>query len=124
MTTHLIDRQYPLAMVVKTTAANVGAGNGYTFKLPVNALFLRALVRTETAFDGTTPTLTMGDGTTTFANGVDISSTGSETVSNVPKFYPSGGTISITLAGTDVTAGLGIVVAEYVILNRGGERAE
>lgn len=124
MTKKIIDRQWPLATFIDVGAANIGAGNGLTFKLPPGALLQRMTVFTAVAFTGTTPTLTVGDGTTTFASAVDISSTGSETVTGVPKFYPAGGTVSITGAGTAVTAGAAVVVAEYVVKDRGNEIAE
>lgn len=123
MTKKLIDRQWPLAAVAVVGADNVGAGKGLEFTLPPGALLLRIAVQTTTAFNGTTPTLTVGDGTTTFANGVDISSAGAETTTGVPKFYPTGGKVSITAAGTGVTSGEAIVVAEYVVKNRGNEIA-
>lgn len=123
MTKKLIDRQWPLAAVAVVGADNVGAGKGLEFTLPPGALLLRLAVQTTTAFNGTTPTLTVGDGTTTFANGVDISSAGAETVTGVPKFYPTGGKVSIAAAGTGVSSGEAIVVAEYVVKNRGNEIA-
>lgn len=123
MTKKLIDRQWPLATFAVVGADNVGAGKGLEFTLPPGALLLRLAVQTTTAFNGTTPTLTVGDGTTTFANGVDISSAGAETVTGVPKFYPTGGKVSITAAGTGVSSGEAIVVAEYVVKNRGNEIA-
>lgn len=123
MTKKLIDRQWPLAAVAVVGADNVGTGKGLEFTLPPGALLLRIAVQTTTAFNGTTPTLTVGDGTTTFANGVDISSAGAETVTGVPKFYPTGGKVSITAAGTGVSSGEAIVVAEYVVKNRGNEIA-
>ena len=125
MTTRVIDRQYPLVGLVDCGIANIGAGNGFDIALVPNALLLDIVVLTVTAFDGTTNTATVSDGTTTFANAVDVKSTGSETVSNTPKFYPSGGTLSVTLAQTGTaTVGRVMVMARYVVLNRGGERAE
>ena len=96
MTTKVSARQKILVALVELGIANIGAGNGYEIKLPVGALLLDAGVFTDTAFDGTTNTATISDGTTTFANGVDISSAGAETVTGVPKFYPTGGKVSIT----------------------------
>lgn len=124
MTKKLIDRQWPLATFAVVGADNVGTGKGLEFTLPPGALLLRIAVQTTTAFNGTTPTLTVGDGTTTFASGVDISSAGAETVTGVPKFYPTGGKVSITAAGTGVSSGEAIVVAEYVVKNRGNEIAD
>ena len=124
MATKIIDRQWPLAAMAEVGAANVGAGNGVNIVVPPGAALLRVMVLTTTLFDGTTPTLTAGDGTTTFANAVDITSVGSETVANAPKYYPTGGTIAVTLAGTAVTSGKAFVIAEYLIAGRGNEIAE
>ena len=119
----VIDRQWTLDALAFLGPANVGAGLGYDIVLPPGALVLRVAVQTVTAFNGTTPTATVTDGTTVFANAVDISSTGAETVANAPKYYPSGGTISINAAnaGGSTTAGLAAVSIEYVIRDRGNE---
>ena len=119
----LIDRQWPLAALTALTPANVGAGLGYDVVLPPGALLLRVAVQTVTAFNGTTPTATVTDGTTVFANAVDLTSAGTETVANAPKFYPTGGKVSINAAnaGGTTTAGLAYVVVEYVIKDRGNE---
>lgn len=117
MTTKIIDRTYPMGQAKAVGIANIGAGNGLDFAIPMGALLVRVIVLTTTAFNsGTTTTLTVTDGTTVFANGVDIKTTGSETVANTPKYYPSGGTVSVTLAetGTAATAGEAFVYIEYV----------
>lgn len=122
----IIDRQWPLSALVKLTKDNVGDGKGYDITVPPGALVTEVRLQTVTAFDGTTPTATIGDGTTTFANAVDISSTGAESVSNVPKYYPQGGTISVNaaVASGTVTAGLAIAEVRYVIADRGNEIQE
>ncbi|HRO60509.1 MAG TPA: hypothetical protein PKZ27_02750 [Rhodocyclaceae bacterium] len=120
-----IDRQWPLAFYAEFGHGNLGANNGIEVVLPPGAVLLRLLVLTTTAFNGTTPVLTASDGTTTFANAVDLTSTGSETVANVPKFYPTGG--KLTLSGTvtgSPTAGAAKVIGEYVVAKRGNEVAE
>lgn len=124
MTTRVVDRQYPLTAVLVLNAANVGAGNGVDASIPAGSVVLRVVAFTATGFNGTTPTMTVGDGTTTFATAVDVASAGNETVANAPKAYPTGGTITATLAGTGVTAGEAIVVIEYVRKNRHNENQE
>lgn len=101
--------------------ADVGAANAVNFTIPRGATLLRATALTVTAFNtaGTgTATLTVGDGTTTFANAVDIKSIGSETVTNVPKHYANGGTVTATITETldttAATAGKVHLVLEYV----------
>ena len=125
MTTKVSARQKILVALVELGIANIGAGNGYEIKLPVGALLLDAGVFTDTAFDGTTNTATISDGTTTFVNAVDLASTGAETVTIVPKRYPTGGTITAsgTVTGSP-TAGLAAVVLEYIVENRANEAQE
>lgn len=128
MTTNVDNRQYTLAAVAQLGVANIGAGNGVEMDLPPGALLLRAYVLTDVAFNtaGTgTAALTLTDGTTVFANAVDVKTTGNETVANAPKFYPNGGVLaaSITevLDTTAANAGRVSVVAEYVIIGRAHE---
>lgn len=119
----LIDRQWPLQALAFLTPSNVGSGLGFDVVVPPGSLVLRIGVQTITLFNGTTPTATVTDGTTVFANAVDIATVGAETVSNTPKYYPTGGTISINAAnaGGSTTAGLAAVFVEYVTRDRGNE---
>jgi hypothetical protein len=122
MPTTIVERQWPLTAVADCRVANIGAGNGFEIKLPPNAMLLDLTVDTVAEFNGTTNTLTVGDGTTTFANAVDVKTAGRETVANIGKFYPSGGTIAVTLAQTGTAdAGRAIVRVGYVILGRSNE---
>ena len=126
MTTKVQTRQYPLSAMAQLSIANIGAGKGVDIELPAGA-FLKGLnMGVGTAFDsGTTTTVTISDGTVTFANAVTVKATGPVTVTNVGVFYPNGGTISVTLAetGATATAGAAVVAAEYVVLNRQNEPA-
>lgn len=127
MSTAIDSRQYPLAAHAKVGVANIGAGNGATITIPSGAMLLRLAVITTTAFNaGTTSTLSVGDGTTVFANAVDVATAGVETVTGAPKFYPTGGVLSITLAttGTAATAGAAHIVAEYVVYGRVNENQD
>ena len=96
----MIDRQH--AAVASTPLmgiANMGAGNGFDFSIRPGTLVLRVGFQTVLAFDSvTTATGTVTDGTTVFVNGVDAKTAGAETVANAPKYYPTGGTISVNLA--------------------------
>jgi hypothetical protein len=117
MSTNLYQRQKVRAGLVTLGPANAGTGNGKTAKLPVGAHLLRMGYQTETAFDGSgTVTGTVSDGTTTFVNAVDVKTTGNETVANVPKFYPAGGTLTFTLADQNDDSEEGQVVAFYEYL--------
>lgn len=114
-------RQEAAYAVAQCGIANIGAGNGLSVQLPVNALLLDIVADTTTAFNaGTTATLTVGDGTTTFINAASVAAAGRSQGANIGKFYPSGGTISISLAetGAAATAGQAFVSVKYVVVGR------
>lgn len=120
---NVIDRQH--AAVASTPLmgiAQLGAGNGFDFSVRPGTLVLRVGIQTVLAFDSaTTTTATITDGTTVFANGVDVKTAGAETIANAPKFYPTGGVISVNLAETGAAATVGSAIAffEYIILGNG-----
>lgn len=119
---NIIDRQLVKSGQAVLGIANIGAGNEVTFGIRPGTHLLRVMVHTVTAFNsGTTATATVGDGTTTFASAVDILSAGNETVSNAPKYYPTGGTLTASLAqtGTAATAGEVVVHFEYILRGNG-----
>ena len=125
MTTKVSARQKILVALVELGIANIGAGNGYEIKLPVGALLLDAGVFTDTAFDGTTNTAPISDGTTTFVNAQDVKTTGEETVAVDKKYYPNGGTISVTMAQTGTaTVGKALAWVSYVQANRWDENQD
>lgn len=127
MATKNIERQWALKGLAPLTPANIGAGNEVTFRVPPGALLLGVQVFVETAFNSaTTTTLTVGDGTTTFVSAVDAQAAGNKAATGVPKYYPTGGTITVSMAetGAAATAGLAFVVPDYVIVDRANEVAE
>jgi len=113
------------------TAASGGTSDSFTITIPPNGLLDTLTVDTTTAFNtgGGTPvtTMTISDGTTTFANAVDITSAGRETVANIGKFYPNGGTLTVTITASAAsayaapTAGESIVAAGYLVVGRANE---
>lgn len=124
MSANFPDRQTLLGAAVPVGIVNIGTDKGVDVSAPVGGVLLRLIVLVTDAFDsGTTATLTVSDGTTTFASAVDIKSLGSKSVANLPKYYPSGGKLSITLAqtGADATKGAAVVVPEYVVAGRWSE---
>lgn len=124
MSTNKYGRQAARFIMVDLGVANIGAENGVTAKLPQGALLLTMGLQTVEAFNsGTTATATVGDGTTTFVNAVDVKTTGAETAAGTPKFYPQGGTLTWSLAetGTAGTAGRAIGYASYIQLGVGDE---
>lgn len=124
MSTKIIARQMVRSVVADLGPSHMGAGNGFTAKLPQGAVLARLIPLTVTAFDSeTTATLTVTDGTTVFVNAQDVKSTGAETVANVPKFYPAGGELQFNLAQTGAAAAAGrvVVIAEYYSVGIGDE---
>lgn len=122
MTTKQIDRQYSKVAVADLGIAQMGTGNGITIAVPAGALVLRVLLQTITAFDSvTTATGTVTDGTTSYVTAQDVKTTGAETSAGAPKFYPTGGTITASLAetGAAATVGRALAVVEYVIVGNG-----
>ena len=121
---NLIDRQYSTHPLADLGIANIGAGNSQTITLPPNALLLSMFAVVTTAFNSaTTDTLSVSDGTTTFVAAVDATTIGSKTVTNAPKFYPSGGVLTVSLAetGATATAGRALVSVSYLVVGRGHE---
>lgn len=113
------NRQSPKYAVADLGPAQMGAGNEVTFKIPRGALVVGVGVYTETAFNSaTTATATVADGTTTFVAAQDIKTAGAETVAVPTKFYPNGGTITVSLAqtGAAATAGRAVAHVGYVQL--------
>ena len=122
--TNIDERQYPLKAVVDLGIANIGAGNEVTVNLRPNTYVTNIKALVVTAFDGTTNTVTAGDGTATFISAEDAKATAGSavTVDLGTKFYPSGGTITFSLAQTGAaTVGRIMAEVEYVILNRSNE---
>lgn len=114
-------RQEPQYAVADCGLANLGAGNEQIINLPVNALLLDVTVDTATAFNaGTTATASVSDGTTTFVNAASVAATGRAQGTNIGKFYPSGGKLTISLAqtGAAATAGRAFAAAKYIVVGR------
>ncbi|MBA0428528.1 hypothetical protein D7Y53_01015 [Stenotrophomonas maltophilia] len=118
------DTQFGRKVVIDLGVKNIGAGNEITVKLPQGAIVTAVALLTVVAFNsGTTATATISDGTTKFADAVDVKSIGSETTANAPKHYAEGGTLTFSLAqtGTAATAGRALAIAEYVVVGGGDE---
>lgn len=72
MSTNQFNRASDKNVVVDAGIADIGTDNKITAKLPSQTLLLSITASIEEAFDsGTTNTLTVDDGTTTFVNGID-----------------------------------------------------
>lgn len=126
MTTAVNERQYPLKALVDLGIANIGTGNGKTVDLPPNAFMTNIGAHVVTAFNSaTTTTVSASDGTTTFISAEDAKAVAltNVTVDVTRKFFPTGGTVTFSLAetGAAATAGRIIGFVEYEILNRSNE---
>jgi len=110
MATKFYDFQKVRGVCIQTTSGNQGAGNEITFDVPAGS-FVDVRAYVTTAFNGTTPTLTVDDGTTTFINAADITIAGA--VAGGEKFYTSNGTITISIGGSGSTTGELYVEARY-----------
>lgn len=122
-TTNIYERQSPEYAMCDLRIANIGTGNGCTVSVPAGAMVVSVGLYTVTAFNSaTTTTGTIGDGTTTYVSAQDVKTTGIETVAVAQKFYPDGGTITISLAetGATATAGRAVGFVGYINLGRVG----
>lgn len=122
MSTNQTERQSPLVALLELTAANLGAGNSVVCNLPVDAFIIDVEPYVSVGFNGTSPTITLTDGTTPFVS-AEAAATSNVLLAtdNKVKFYPSGGTLTASLAGTGVTTGRAVIAVEYVRLGRSHE---
>lgn len=124
MTTPINARQTPLTALIEVGVENIGSGNGVTFKVPYGAYVTAVKANVATAFNsGTTTTLSVSDGTTTFISAEDAKTAGVVSVDVMQKFFPTGGTFTVSLAetGTAATAGKAYVAVQYVEVGRWSE---
>lgn len=103
--------------------ANIGAGNGVSVAVPIGALVLSVGFQASVAFNGTTATVSAGDGTTTFISAENIKVTTAVAVDVASKYFPNGGTITFTAASgsSDTTAGSGYGWVTYIGEHRQNE---
>ena len=120
------NRQHRQVICEALTIDNIGAGKGITAKLPMGAVITAITVLGVVAFNPSgqdaAATITVGDGTTTFVNAQSVMTVGAKTVDNVPKHYPQGGELSVSLAQagpTAATAGKVVVIVDYAIVGAG-----
>jgi hypothetical protein len=104
---------------------NIGSGNGISIAVPAGAL-VEVGAHIVTAFNSaTTTTISASDGTTTFISAEDAKAAALTNVTvDVPrKFFPSGGTITFSMAetGATATAGRAIGWVEYEVVGRHDE---
>lgn len=122
MATNAFLRQEAMYITVPLTIANIGTGNGYTAVLPAGAQIVNIRADISTAFNSaTTTTLSLSDGTTTFISAEDAKTAGPVTVDVAGKYYPTGGTLTVSMAETGATAteGKGCVSIGYTVVGTG-----
>jgi hypothetical protein len=115
--------QYPRDAVADLGIENIATD--ITIPILPGTLLMGVVGFIVTAFNSaTTTTLTVSDGTTTFLSAVDAKAAANTRYdATVCKFYPTGGTLTISMAetGAAATAGRAIVVPEFLNLNRTDE---
>ena len=124
MTTPINARQAPLTALIEVGVEHIGTNNGVTFKVPHGAYVTDVKANVATAFNSsTTTTLSVSDGTTTFVSAQNAKSPGAVTVAVAQKFFPTGGTFTVSLAetGNAATTGKAYVAVQYVEVSRWSE---
>lgn len=127
MATNAYERQSIKYVMVDLGIANIGTGNGYTAVVPRGAQIVDVGLNTVTAFNNTgtgVVTATIGDGTNTYVNAVDVKTAGVETAALSSAFLANGGTVTFSLTetvvgGTASTAGRAIGYVGYIQLGNG-----
>lgn len=129
MSKNVIDRQAPLVALVSLGPDDI-AGGGATISVPRGSLVTLSAWK-QTAFNtgGTTPAITIkaADSAATLISDEVLTGTGAVTVDTGTKFYPTGDTITVTIAESaasglvHATAGQVLVKVEYVQLGNGGQ---
>jgi len=104
------DFQKKRTVLVEVTAANQGTGNEAIVDVPGGS-FVTVRAHKVSAFDGTTPTLTVSDGTNTYISANDLLATGS--VAGSTGFVDTNATVSVSVGGSGSTTGLAYVEVEY-----------
>lgn len=116
-TSKILERGYVAALVIAfgTTLGDSDLGNTKTATIEPGTIITDGALDITTLFDGTTPTLTVTDGTTVFVNAVAAGSAGNTVMTTGKgKFFPSGGTVTMSNGGTSVTAGQAFWWCSYV----------
>lgn len=116
-----IERQYALSGMLDVVYSDQGSGNGASVSVPPGTLVLRASVAVVTAFNGTTTTLTLSDGTENLIAAQSVATGGAVASNNIGNYYPAGGVLTATLSSANNTAGRAFVTVEYVQENRHNE---
>ena len=116
-------RQWPLVAVQKYDYTELENGVAIdAIKIPTGCRITRLVNLIETAWDGTTPTLDVGDSTTgdLFLDGVDIDTNGDLDVADIAatsgfaKYTaPTYITLTLNVTGTP-SQGAGVLIVEYI----------
>lgn len=119
--------QYPLVFLLDVTADDFGTN--VAVDVPPGFIVTNVTVVTRTAFNGTTPTIAVKDNkdtptTLVAATAVTAAGSASAAAAAIGTDYPSGGTISVTLAngGGTTNAGEADVIVQGIVRSRQNER--
>lgn len=120
-----VGRQYPLAVLADYGAGSTDISQGFTIKLPPGAYIVSGKLTLATAFNGTTPVLTVKDSAASpvslFGN-VDATAVAvtQSLAADAGAYYPFGTTLTVAVSG-GATSGLAYILLEYVQLGRENE---
>lgn len=124
-------RQYALAAeqvfdATDLATANLnGAVSKVVSKLPKNAIVIDGGVLIETAFDGTTPTADIGDGTTAalYKSAVNLAALGYTAFTGGQRLSANGGSVVITpnTGAKAATVGKGRIIVLYIVADKAME---
>lgn len=104
-------RQHPLSACVNAGIAQIGTGNEVVFKVPPGAYVDNVDFQVITAFDGTgAVTGNLTDGTTVFIAAQTLKAIGAVTAAVLKKYYPNGGTLTLSIADANSNSANGQLV--------------
>lgn len=127
MTARLVSgRQYELTVETQVNWSTDSV-NGVRIDLPPNAIVVGGFSNCITAFNGTTPTFSLIDNSTSPVSYLAaVASATAGVVTQIATaadglFYPAGAQLTVSVGGTGVTTGVMLVVIRYVVDGRANE---
>lgn len=121
----IVSRQYRMSVVVDFGAEATDFTYGATVKLPPNTLLLSGAVNVTTAFNGTTPALTVTDNAAapvSLFGSVSASATGvtGALAANAGHLYSTGAVLTVAVSG-GATSGAALVILDVIQVGRENE---
>lgn len=120
-----VGRQYRMTVLVDFGSSATDYTYGATLKLPPNSMLLSGLVNVTSAFNGTTPVLTVKDNAASpvsLFGAVDATAAAvtDALVANAGHLYTTGATLTVAVTGSP-TAGKAVIALDVVQLGRENE---